>query len=602
MTAAVPGIASPLACWYGGASEHLWRDASGHFVEVPSTRGFNQGCPLAAGAFAIGIRSALDEFLIQLQQRDAAAKMYCYLDDMYLVVNPEVAAVAIRGLCQALEPLGLELNASKTAIWSPAGPANIPQELLTNYKSTLDVLGAKMRSPGDAQDAPAVLGQADGALACATDRLKKLWDRLRPLLQAGLRRQAAGALLRAYAGPASQHALQIAPANDIEVQEYDAVLKGIWETLADRPLDNAACQRLGLPAKLGGAGVQWAEDRRHAAFWSAWTAVANEIKEDLRLSTLTDLLDALPVAAQHLASARLGLAAQNAITAQDVALADPLGSHFRQGLYLAMKHKKVHAAVLNQLPAAQLKACWLGAGGPGASGFLQYPEDDSCRMEDAHWSTALRLRLGLPKAECSLKELELPPMFCVQCGAALDDWGYHSGQCQQGGGVMRRHCRCAAAVGSLIQRWLLQKPAYEQRVPAWDRHRPAPAAGEDPIERAVLDIEYTEGSSRRWIDVSVRHPAAGSASVVAVAAKRPGEASRRGEREKHARYPGEQLTAFIVESGGRLGGQACQWLRQQVQQLPADIRVAELSRAYKVISCSVQASVARQMRAARGLK
>ena len=118
----------------------------------------------------------------------------------------------------------------------------------------------------------------------------------------------------------------------------------------------------------------------------------------------------------------------------------------------------------------------------------------------------------------------------------------------------------------------------------------------------MLDVEYQADDGRMWLDISVRHPAAGSTSEVTAAAKRDGEAARRGEREKHTRYPGDRLVPLVVESGGRLGGEARQWLRALVAQLPEDKKQQELARAHKVVSCALQGQVARQLRRAAGLQ
>ena len=115
-------------------------------------------------------------------------------------------------------------------------------------------------------------------------------------------------------------------------------------------------------------------------------------------------------------------------------------------------------------------------------------------------------------------------------------------------------------------------------------------------------MEYHEGGERRWLDISICHPAAGNASQVTAAAKRNAEAARRGEREKHARYPGAALIPFVVEAGGRLGSEGRSWLKDQARQLPEDTRHAELMRAYKMISCALQMHVARQLRSAAGLR
>ena len=105
-----------------------------------------------------------------------------------------------------------------------------------------------------------------------------------------------------------------------------------------------------------------------------------------------------------------------------------------------------------------------------------------------------------------------------------------------------------------------------------------------------------------WIDVSFRHDAAGNGSEVATSAKRDGEAARRGECGKHATCPGDRLVPFVVETGGRVGSEACQWLRSQIEQLPEDIQHLERIRVYKVVSCAIQGQIARQRRKAAGLQ
>ena len=72
----------------------------------------------------------------------------------------------------------------------------------------------------------------------------------RQQLQLQLAEQAAAALLKSYAGLASQHNLQLDLATEAEVQRYDNLLVGCWETLAERPFTEEAKVRLGLPAPI----------------------------------------------------------------------------------------------------------------------------------------------------------------------------------------------------------------------------------------------------------------------------------------------------------------------------------------------------------------
>ena len=118
----------------------------------------------------------------------------------------------------------------------------------------------------------------------------------------------------------------------------------------------------------------------------------------------------------------------------------------------------------------------------------------------------------------------------------------------------------------------------------------------------MLDVEFATEAGRRWIDATVRHPAAGDDAAVLAASRRDGEASRRAERSKHERYPGPQLVPFALEVGGRVGAEARAFLLGEVRELPPDVQQRELQRAYKVVSCALQTELARQLRKAAGVK
>ena len=601
-------LASILRLWYKGPVDHLWRNAAGRFETVTSERGFDQGCPLAAAAFSIAQRGALERLLQQMQLADPLARLYSYLDDTYVVVESRYAFQTLQGLQSVLTPLGLELKPSKTFVWCPAGAAMLPADVAAHSITELPVLGAYLRSHGDAEGTPHQLGRAEPSIPEAIDKLKSLCDTLKRLQAAGLKRQAAAALIKSYAGPASQHALRLSLATEAEAMPYDEQLRTCWSELSERNLDQTSQELLGLPVKLGGVGAQFATDRRCAAFVASWSAVVNHVAQDIGCSTVADALERMPVTNAKLSEARQGLHAQGVRLSEGAPLADALQYPVPQALVMEKVQKNKQAALQQALPTRQ-GAEVLGAGGPGAGGFLAFPSEPVCAIENVDWSTALRQRLHCPRAECAEAELATASLTCrlctaegVVCGMPLDERGFHSCTCQSGGGVLRRHGRVNRGLGSLVTRWRMVEPLYEQRVPSWDRPSRSQRADRDPIERAVLDLEYPDDDGRKWIDVSIRHPAAGTFSEVATASRRAGEAARRGEREKHARYPGERLVPFVVECGGRLGGEARLWLRDQVQNLPEDMQIKELARAHRLISCALQGQIARQLRKAAGLK
>ena len=517
---------------------------------------------------------------------------------------------SLEALQRTLQPLGLTLHPGKLAAWSPGGTGNLPVELTAASVDTLPVLGAYLKCQGDTEESPHAIGSTQGSLKSATERLKHLWAILGGLTTSGLSRQAAAALLRAYAGPASQHSLGLAYASAAEAAEYDNVLQKCWEELLDRPLCPDAIARLGLPARLGGVGAQLASTRRNVAFLSSWAGLLEEIGANIRASSVADCLDKIPRIHGKLSEAAACLAEQGAPIQMGAALSEVLRYPLIQRLLVEKVQKKNLVALRQQLHSHK-QAEDRGRGGPGAAGFLMYPTEAICSMENVFWATAVRRRLGLSRPECATTELPGASALCrltkqngQMCGQPLDGDGIHACACQNGGGVLRRHGRLEKVTGGLASRWTHQEPLFEQRVPAWDRTRTVRVEGREEVrvEHAILDIEYEDFDGRRWIDVSVRMSSAGSTSDVSAAARRDGEASRRGEREKHARYPGERLVAFVVEASGRVGAEARQWLLSHVKDLPGDIQAKELTRAYKAISCCVQGQVARQLREAAGLR
>ena len=139
---------------------------------------------------------------------------------------------------------------------APAGAAALPPALRPHFVDVLPVLGQHMRAAGDTDDSSVNLGQPAGGLQQTTARLAKVWAALQRLHKAGLKKQAVAALLRTYAGAASQHTPRTGLAQDQECQAYDDFSKGCWAEVASRNLDDTAETLLGLPAQLGGVGAQ----------------------------------------------------------------------------------------------------------------------------------------------------------------------------------------------------------------------------------------------------------------------------------------------------------------------------------------------------------
>ena len=171
------------------------------------------------------------------------------------------------------------------------------------------------------------------------------------------------------------------------------------------------------------------------------------------------------------------------------------------------------------------------------------------------------------------------------------DHGRHACACKKGGRPTARH----DDVKNILAKWMNTELGIncltEQRVTAWDRVRPH-GAGEHDIEHAILDIVYTDHTGRQIsIDVSVIDGAENTQTGF-------DKALKRREWDKHLRYPGPNLRAFVIDCRGRWGDEARGWLRSILQNVPQTERQGLIRSIRHTISASIQHSVADQIIAA----
>ena len=225
---------------------------------------------------------------------------------------------------------------------------------------------------------------------------------------------------------------------------------------------------------------------------------------------------------------------------------------------------------------ARVRSC----GGFGAGAFLWALPGEGSQTEvtDGAFAFAVKWRLGLPLSSVSCCQVWNRSRGCV-CGAVLDEFGHHSAVCKCGGFKVFRHSRLVAVLRSLLRESGAVVEPGEVVVPAWRR---------PDGKQARLDVVATVEGVRQYFDVTVRHPLA--RHVVGRASDTDGAAAAVGEEQKRVRYPPvpsnglPEVTAFAVESFGRLGASA----RKVLQE--ARFRVAERdSRCRGWVSAALQA-------------
>ena len=228
---------------------------------------------------------------------------------------------------------------------------------------------------------------------------------------------------------------------------------------------------------------------------------------------------------------------------------------------------------LSEAARARFRSC----GGPGAGAWLlAAPTSVATRFTDLEFKVCARLRLrvplhlGAPADRCRNQRSGgpgVPPAPGAPggpCGKNLDADGFHALTFLLGGLVLRRHhlLRDILAAVGRDAGYASSTEVYE---PAWTRARQN-AAGEWEVEQARLDNRFSGPPADPLVygDVVVSHPE--GRAWQAAAAIRDGATAESAAKGKHGRYPAEalpgaRLVPFSVETFGRWGSEALDFLR-----------------------------------------
>jgi len=173
----------------------------------------------------------------------------------------------------------------------------------------------------------------------------------------------------------------------------------------------------------------------------------------------------------------------------------------------------------------------------------------------------------------------------AMCGQPLGQGcGAHAAHCNKGNGINRRHDRVAEALSAWVTRVAGVRVAPEQVVPRWTHTR-----ADGAVEAARLDLVLTlPGADTAYVDVSLVDPATADAAVQRQRAVQDGHGIRARTQEKHRRYPGAGLVAFVMDTMGQLGPEAIGFMRDVARTLPQDERAAALCDGRQSLAAALQ--------------
>jgi len=557
----LPELGPVVASWLGAPTVHVHWDRHGNATSIEAACGVDQGCPLSPLFFALGLAPALSALSTELLQLDGSARVFAYLDDIYVVVPPAQAEAAARAVETCLVNCGLQLNGDKTKAWSHS--SDLPGPLASKVVARLELLGASAATwldEDEREDSLAPVG-ASGTDRSPLAQAAALTQRLVQLRAAGLSLQTAYTVFHVFAQSCANHLQRANYEDGGWVGALDQELHRGLEALVGA--DTTDTQRLlaAVSTKDGGLAFGGLALRSAPAYLGSWALCLEQVATLLGVATMEGFRAKCPMIAASLDRAEAALIAAGANGGRPINWLRYLqeAEPKRQGQWGKAVSKECHKRLLASLPEADA-ADFLSHGGPGAGTWLLPGRQGVQPMPDQHFATALRDRLLLPVCREGDRCQHRRPDGRL-CGAPLDARGHHARKCGVGGALDRRHnsirdwgeTTCAECFGTPTLR--------EQRIPQWDRINPR--TGE--LEAAVLDVVTHDPNSGgpMYIDAVVTCAHSDDPARLRARARKSGRAAADAAAGKRRRYAaaGASLVPFALEDGGRPAEEALALVR-----------------------------------------
>ena len=453
--ARLPELSLTVAGWLAGPTTHVFWDDTGSAHPLRAAAGVDQGCPLSPLLFAVGIAAALESMDRQLRALDASARVFAYLDDIVVVVNPAHAEAAHTIVQEAMTAHGLTVNAGKTKVWSLDVTLQLPPSLVPREVSELRLLGADVRFLDRQEDRDELGAPIHGSVngTAVVEAARGLTRRLEELRGAGLRTKTAYTVLHTYAQSCCNHFQRANYEVGSWVDDLESVLHQGLAVLVGEDLDQCRRDLAGLRLKEGGLAFGGLRRRSAPAFLASWALVLQQVAGVVGASSLEGFRARCPMVWNELGRAERELreAGGNGGQALNWLSWFEAPAAKLQGVWGRELSACLREAVLRPLPDA-VAADVRSHGGPGAGSFLLPAQEGVDPMPNQHFAIALRDRLVLPVcqegARCQHRRRS-----GVLCGAFLDARGHHARKCNIGGALGTRHDRLRDRVAKFWTQW-----------------------------------------------------------------------------------------------------------------------------------------------------
>ena len=616
---------------YGNTSVYCWTDSSGNVHDIRQAEGGEQGDALMPALFCLGMHDALRRANAELHGDEY---IVAYLDDIYIVASKERTRAIYDLVTQEIaNHTGVQPNLGKTESWSPsAGPApeginalNAPAPAAPVWKGNLaeedrglEVLGSPIGTYAYVQK----------TLAARLEEERKLLDHIPRLHDT----QSAWLLLYFCAAPRANYIIRSTPPRQSMhyARAHDNLVLECLAQMLHLPLDLLGLahvrQQIQMPMRLGGLGLQSAEQMSQAAYWASWAdvlpslharvprfwpifmrnmvALGVSIEPEAGMSAFRDLHESA-VALQLQGYANIpswnDLARGRRPSPEDPfdAINGALTGRGwqKEAAKCKINHSwEIYFATLFPSAKARIRS----AAGANASHWLTaIPFEQATQLDAPIFRCALMRRLGLPVAATA--------DFCEGCNAVLDDMGFHRTTCMRTGRVQTRHT-------FLIKAWRRVFREAGINIPQRNCERTLNTThinrGSGDLRRMDLifpGVDGVSGGMPVFADITCVSPLHGNGTPMPDAADNDGAAVCRAERRnREDDYPDVEasphaaLLCLGVETYGRWSNHCLTLVRQlakaKARNITQDMRrpleLAFHRRWWSLLSVAVQRAVA----------
>jgi hypothetical protein len=510
-----------------------------------SSTGVRQGDPLGPMLFCLGIAKAQKS----IADRYPNLTFLSYLDDIFILGNAGDSIAAYEALNRKFGQLGLQFNANKSTLFTHA---ELPRSPIPVNQDGVNVLGIPV-----------------GTLEFVTQNLRQQSaDQTRILgLLPCFSSPEAFSLLRTSVNTRPVYNVRGLPPHRTQeyTEEFDNKVSSALGKMVDSdvPLSDESIQIKNLPCHLGGLGMKCMSRIKKLAWSSSWLSSLRYIKANFdAIYSLTPLVQFDPAVIKS-----LGIPTPTPLQETGDSFAELVDPIISGDTIVSQKElsKALDQPTYDQLLTSLTEtnpeaAAWLASStAPGISSWLYCAQSSipGLQLDDQDFKEALRLRLLMPSHDD-------PVPFQRRCRSCNKDnvEELHGLSCK--GASISRKIRHDLIRDALVK--FIRSAVPEAQVMV-ETPIPNNLANKGQL---TADIMIQQGHKVILLDVAITNPAAPSAlrrngprTIVAGSAAEAKEKKKISlYKESYGQAIESSLVPFVLESTGRLGGMAKQFVEK----------------------------------------